>query len=218
MVTFGERIRKLANKLGKEEQDLAKDLGLTKSQLSHYINGRRKVPSELLQKIVDIYNISPLFLFRETEQLYEVVKEEKEAYTTKSEYKYFPAYISAGLPNDIEAVTDYDTITITDKIMGKYAGSKNIYFIKINGESMNKIIPHNSLIAVRPVSSIHDLKTGDIVVYRKDGEYAVKRLVIDDDKWIFKPESTDDRFYDDVIYKDADVKIKGKVVLYIVEV
>ena len=90
MVTFGERIRKLANKLGKEEQDLAKDLGLTKSQLSHYINGRRKVPSELLQKIVDIYNISPLFLFRETEQLYEVVKEEKEAYTTKSEYKYIP--------------------------------------------------------------------------------------------------------------------------------
>lgn len=218
MVTFGERIRKLANILGKEEQDLAKDLGLTKSQLSHYINGRRKVPSELLQKIVDTYNISPLFLFRETEQLYDVVKEEKEAYTTKSEYKYFPAYVSAGLPNDVEAVTDYDTISISDEIMGKYAGNKNIYFIKINGESMNKIIPHNSLVAVRPVSSIHDLKTGDIVVYRKDGEYAVKRLVIDDDKWIFKPDSTDDTFYDDVVYKDDDVTIKGKVVLYIVEV
>lgn len=219
MVTFGERIRKLANELGKEEQDLAKDLGLTKSQLSHYINGRRKVPSELLQKIVDTYNISPLFLFRETEQLYEVVKEEKEAYTTKSEYKYFPAYVSAGLPNDVEAITEYETISIADKIMGKYANSKDIYFIKINGESMNKVIPHNSLVAVRPVSTVHDLKNGDIVVYRKDGEYAVKRYIKQPDKVIFRPESNDNSFTDDVVKNENldSVTIKGKVVLYIVE-
>ena len=58
------------------------------------------------------------------------------------------------------------------------------------------------------------------MVYRKDSEYAIKRLVIDKDKWIFKPESTDDTFYDDVVYKNDvnNVTIKGKVVLYIVEV
>src|SRR5690625_6265894 len=162
-----------------------------------------------IEKISNHFQIPKSYILKE---------DDYELPNLSSEYKYFPAYVSAGLPNDIEPVTEYETISISDEIMGKYANSKDIYFIKVNGESMNKVIPHNSLIAVRPVSSIQDLKTGDIVVYRKDGEYAVKRLVIDKDKWIFKPESTDDRFYDDVIYKDADVKIKGKVVLYIVEV
>lgn len=219
MVTFGERIRKLANILGKEEQDLAKDLGLTKSQLSHYINGRRKVPSELLQKIVDTYNISPLFLFRETEQLYEVVKEEKEAYTTKSEYKYFPAYISAGLPNEVDGITEPDKIKISDEIMGKYADNKDIFITRINGDSMNKVIPHDSLIAVRPVSP-ETLKNGDIVVYKFDSEYAVKRFYKQDNKVIFRPDSNDLSFTDLVIdleQNDLDIKIKGKVVLYIVE-
>src|SRR5690625_585111 len=187
--------------------ELADSVGVAKSTLSRYKNTERDFPINDIGKYANVLDTTVEYLLGFDSS---PSKERK--------YKYFPAYVSAGLPNDVEAVTEHETISIADEIMGKYAGSKNIYFIKINGESMNKIIPHDSLIAVRPVSSIHDLKTGDIVVYRKDGEYAVKRLVIDKDKWIFKPESTDDRFYDDVIYKDADVKIKGKAVLYIVEV
>src|SRR5699024_12808736 len=76
MVSFGDRIRALANSLGKDEQDVAKDLNLTKSRLSHYISGRTKVPSELLQKIVDTYKINPLFLFREDAPLYEATKKD----------------------------------------------------------------------------------------------------------------------------------------------
>src|SRR5699024_4397705 len=123
--------------------------------------------------------------------------------------------ISAGLPNDVEAITQADKITLPDDLMGKYAGNKDIFITRVNGDSMNKIIPHNSLIAVRPVP-LENLKTGDIVVYRKDSEYAVKRLIIDNDKFIFKPESTDDRFYDDVVNNEHDIVIKGKVVTYIV--
>lgn len=97
MVTFGQRIRSLAKELGKEEQELAKDLGLTKSQLSHYVNDNRKVPSELLQKIVDTYNISPLYLFNESVDLYGVADKQAD-YTIKTEYTYFPTAISAGIP------------------------------------------------------------------------------------------------------------------------
>lgn len=219
MVTFGERIRKLANILGKEEQDLAKDLGLTKSQLSHYINGRRKVPSELLQKIVDTYNISPLFLFRETEQLYDVVSEEKGAYNTKTQYKYFPAHISAGLPNEVEAVTETEVISIPNTIMGKYAGSKDVFITRINGDSMNKVMPDGSLIAVKPVESIRQLKDGDIVVFSHDHEYSVKRFHHYDDMVVFRPDSDDIRFSELRLPKnDIDnLQIHGKVVLYIVE-
>src|SRR5690625_2318486 len=207
---LAKNLQKHLERKGITQTKLANDLNFPEMTVSNWMNEKTYPRVDRLQQMADYFGVMRSDL---TE-----IKEETTPYATSAEYKYFPAYVSAGLPNDVEAVTDYDTISISNEIMGKYANSKDIYFIKINGESMNKIIPHDSLIAVRPVSSIHDLKTGDIVVYRKDGEYAVKRLVIDEDKWIFKPESTDDRFYDDVIYKDADVKIKGKVVLYIVEV
>src|SRR5690625_1103788 len=103
--------------------------------------------------------------------------------------------------------------------MGKWAGHNDIYITRVNGESMNKVIPHNSLIAVRPVSS-ETLKNGDIVVYKYDSEYAVKRFYKQDNKVIFRPDSNDMSFTDLVIdldRNDLDIKIKGKVVLYIVE-
>jgi len=204
-----ENIQKLIKEYNLTHQQLADIAGVSVSTVGKWILEKASPRMGAIEKISNHFQIPKSYILKE---------DDYELPNLLSEYKYFPAYVSAGLPNDVEAVTEYETISISDEVMGKYANSKDIYFIKVNGESMNKIIPHNSLVAVRPVSSIHDLKTDDIVVYRKDSEYAVKRLVIDKDKWIFKPESTDDTFYDDVVYKDDDVTIKGKVVLYIVEV
>ncbi|WP_223420718.1 S24 family peptidase [Anaerococcus murdochii] len=62
-----------------------------------------------------------------------------------------------------------------DELTGNYAGSKNLFFLKVNGESMNKIIPNDSVIGIIGYDTIYDLKNGDIVVYAtQDGEYAVK--------------------------------------------
>ena len=206
-----ENIQKLIKEYNLTHQDLATIAGVSVSTVGKWILEKASPRMGAIEKISNHFQIPKSYILKE---------DDYELPNLLSEYKYFPAYVSAGLPNDVEAVTEYETISISDEVMGKYAKSKDIYFIKVNGESMNKIIPHNSLVAVRPVSSIHDLKTDDIVVYRKDSEYAIKRLVIDKDKWIFKPESTDDTFYDDVVYKNDvnNVTIKGKVVLYIVEV
>lgn len=207
-IYIGSKIKQLRRQRNITQNELGKLLGVKNNTISAYERGAISTDQDTLYRLADIFGVS----------INDFFPNNNESKKLSSEYKYFPAYVSAGLPNDIEPVTEYETISISDEVMGKYAKSKDIYFIKVNGESMNKIIPHNSLVAVRPVSSIHDLKTDDIVVYRKDSEYAIKRLVIDKDKWIFKPESTDDTFYDDVVYKDDDVTIKGKVVLYIVEV
>src|SRR5690625_3238660 len=206
---FARNLKRLLDSRGIDQKRLSEHLELSEMAVSHWVNGTKYPRMTNIQRIADYFGVKKSELIEGGG--------EKQAFTS-GDYKYFPSYVSAGLPNDTEANTEYETISIADKIMGKHANSKDIYFIKVNGESMNKIIPHNSLVAVKPVSSIHDLKIDDIVVYRKDSEYAIKRLVIDKDKWIFKPESTDDTCYDDVVYKDDDVTIKGKGVLYIVEV
>lgn len=216
MVSFGERIRALGKKIGKEEQEIANDLGLTKSQLSHYINGRRKVPSELLQNIVDMYNINPQFLFREEAPLYNAVREEKVKYKTRSEYPYLPTTISAGLPLNVEAITESETIFVPDSIMGKWAGDKDIFFSKINGDSMDEIMPDKSLIAIKPIEK-ELLKNGDIAVFSHNHEYSVKYFYKTNDKLIFKPSSTNKAHHEQHFDINDGVLIHGKVVVYIVE-
>ena len=212
MVTFGSRIRALAASLGKEEKDIAEELGLSKSKMSHYINGRNKVPSELLQQIVNKYKINPQFLFREDAPLYELNKKE----TLTSDYTYLPTTISAGIPLNVEAITEADNISIPDSIMGKWSGSKDIMILSVSGDSMDKIIPDGSLIAVKTVG-LTELKNGDIVVFSNSHEYSVKRYYRHDDKLIFKPESNNLAHYDQTYSTDDNIKIHGRVVVYIVE-
>lgn len=213
MVTFGERIRAMANALGKEEQDIAKDLGLNKSRMSHYITGRSKVPSDLLQLIVDTYKINPLFLFKENVPLYEVETKE-----TVRNYTYIPTAISAGLPINVEGITEYEKIRLPDSVMGKWAGNQDVYILKINGDSMNNIMPDNSLIAVKPIT-IDGLKNGDIVLFSTNHEYSVKRFYKFDDVVVFRPDSDNLEFYETRININEidNLEIHGKVVLYIVE-
>jgi len=205
MKELGEKIKKMRRSRGFTQKKLSELLDLTSdSTVSQWERGVNSPYGRDLVKLSELFNVSSDYMLG-----LELERSES------SNYPFYPVGISAGLPNDVEAITQADKITLPDDLMGKYAGNKDIFITRVNGDSMNKIIPHNSLIAVRPVP-LENLKTGDIVVYRKDSEYAVKRLIIDNDKFIFKPESTDDRFYDDVVNNEHDIVIKGKVVTYIV--
>lgn len=135
-----------------------------------------------------------------------------------SNYDYFPTAISAGLPIEVDGVTETKQINLPDSIMGKWSGHKDIFISKINGESMNKLIPDNSLIAVKSIT-LHSLKNGDIVVYSDNHEYSVKQYYKQDDEILFRPNSTDYSFRDDIYKLDNvdDLLIHGKVVLYTVE-
>ncbi|MEK4283252.1 LexA family protein [Ureibacillus sp. FSL K6-0165] len=133
------------------------------------------------------------------------------------DYHYFPIGVSAGLPINVEPIGTAETITIPDELLGKWAGNKDIYFTRVNGESMNKVIPHGSLIAVKQIE-VENLKNGDIVVYSNGHDYAVKRFYQTEDKFIFRPESYDPVFTDYIIEKvdSEELRLHGKVIAYIV--
>lgn len=58
---------------------------------------------------------------------------------------------------------DLETIRIPDSLMGKWAGREDIFMTRVNGDSMNKVIPHSSLIAVKEVT-LEELYDNDMVV------------------------------------------------------
>lgn len=140
------------------------------------------------------------------------IKEEK-----RSVYHFLPTVkISAGLPIDVECTEEVETIVIPDELLGKHAGSPDIFFMRVNGESMNKTIPHDSLIAVKSCY-VEDLKNGDIVVYSNGYDYSVKFFYETNEKFIFKPNSTDPIFTDHTVEKiNEELRLHGKVITYIV--
>lgn len=209
MKILGENIRKLRQARGLTQQQLADIMGASNyTTISKWESGANSPRGGDLVKLSELFNVSVDELLGINDNI-----------TLKSDYKYIPTAISAGIQLDVEAITECETITIPDVIMGRYARDENIFITRVNGDSMNKVIPHNSLIAVRPVS-LESLKNGDIVVYSCDGDYALKRFYKKGNKLIFRPDSTDVSFTDLVIdleNNESDIRIHGKVVLYIVE-
>lgn len=133
-----------------------------------------------------------------------------------SQYPYIPIPVSAGLPINIDALENTETITIPDELLGKHAGDDELFFMRVNGDSMNKIMPHKSLIGIKPIK-IKDLKNEDIVVYSDGYDYSVKRFYQDGNKIIFRPESHYNFFTDySTTIDNEDIRIHGRVVTYLV--
>ena len=215
-IEVGKKIRALRKSRGVTMKELGEKVGLSEGNIQRYEIGKIKgIDINLLIKIADVLDVSAQYLmgWDKSENIADVHMDFK--------YKYFPVSISAGSLENIDAIQEYDLISISDKILGKYARSKNIILLKINGESMNHIIPNGSYIIVDTSrNAIHDIKDRDIVVFSENGSYSVKRFINDsaNQRILFKPDSTDDTFTAiEVKYENSeDLRLIGKVVKYIV--
>lgn len=211
MNTIGNNIKKLRTSRGMTQQKLADIVGAKNyTTISKWESGANSPQGKDLIVLSKLFNVSIDSILGIDDKIKTVLKSHS--------YNYFPTAISAGLPLNVEGIQsdDVDRIEIPDSIMGKWSGSKDIFLTRVNGESMNRVIPDKSLIAVKPIS-LSNLKNGDIVVYSDGNDYAVKRFYQYDDTIIFRPDSYDPRFTDYQTTADSDLKIHGKVVLYIVE-
>src|SRR5690625_237978 len=207
-----KEVIKLISDLRKEKKmsidELAKRVGIAKSTLSRYESGQRDFPINDIGKYAQVLNVSIEYLLGLN----------KIGVSNIDEYSYLPTAISAGLPINVDGITNdrVEKISLPDSVMGKWAGKKGIFITKINGDSMDKIMPHGSLIAVKPVT-INELKDGDMVVFSDNYDYSVKCFYQDGDRLIFKPESYNKKHADQIYSVNDNIEIHGKVILYIVE-
>lgn len=227
----GKKIReyRLAKKMTQKE--LGMKIGVKHNTISSYENGTNEPEQNILFALANALDISINDLFPPIKESYEIkektnnmVAEESIQYLPKyTTYPYLPISISAGMPIEVDPIeaNDIESISIPDSVMGKWAGRNDIFIMRVNGESMNKIIPHNSLIAVKKVE-LSQLRDGDIVVYSDNVSYAVKHFYNDkvNERLIFRPASTDTTFTEYIVpYSKAEnIRIHGKVVIYVVEI
>lgn len=211
MTKLSKRLKKYRKENGYTQEEIAQKLDLTTSAYGFYEQERNVPPYRILRKLSDIYNISISELTGEPQDEVQMIGKVK----PMGRYPYIEEPVAAGNPFDIEGKKYLQHLDVPNYILGKYANDKNLFFMRTNGESMNKIIPNGSLIAVKKINSFYDLKNGDIVVYNTSAyEYAVKLFYKKDQYIIFKPFSTDP-IYEEKIFSIHDkISIIGKVVLY----
>lgn len=208
---ISERIKQLRKQNKWTQQDLANRLHVGKTTVSNYETGHSDPNIDMINQLSKIFEVSIGNLMGEPNDTVEMLGQA----VTMNKYPYIDDYVSAGSPVNIEGMKDVPNIYVPDELLGSYAGSKRLFFLKVNGESMNKIIPNGSTIGVISYDSINDIKNGDIVVYAtEDHSFAVKYFYKEENKLIFKPSSTYHYYYDKVFDINDNIRIIGKVVIY----
>lgn len=208
MKTTGENIKTLRESRGMTQLQLANLMGMkTYTTISKWESDDNFPKGKDLIKLSKLFNVSVDSILGINDDL---------NYMKKTfSYHYMPTAISAGLPIEVDGITETEKISIPDSLMGKWAGNKDIFITKICGDSMDKDMSDGSLIAVKP-TPLENLKDGDMVVFRYNYDYSVKYFYNRDDELVFKPNSYN-KDHDEQRYKPTDnIEIIGKVVMHTV--
>lgn len=207
--------------------DLAKILNVSESTVGKWILKKSIPRMGMIEDIAEYFNVkkSDILEYKDVKSVVYPDSDEGNSLRCVGEessiYNYFPVSVSAGPLENIEAQTDCISISLPNSLLGKYAGKKDIIILKVNGESMNNIIPDGSFIVVDTSrKQVSDINDRDIVVFAENGSYSLKRYINDknNQRFLFKPDSTDDTFTPiEVSYEESiNLKLIGRVVKYVV--
>ena len=215
---FKDRFSVVLNDRNMSMADVAKITGISRSSLSEYAKGKFVPKQDKVYLISKALDVSPAWLMGFDVDI-DNHKKNEVTFVGRANvmrtYRYIDSKVSAGTPITIDG-QNYSSLAVPDSMLGKYA-KEDVLFMHISGDSMNKIIPNGSLIGILEYNSIHDIKNGDIVVFDYNGNYSVKRFYKDEEqnRIIFKPESTDPTYLDIVYDLELNnVDIIGKVIMY----
>lgn len=130
--------------------------------------------------------------------------------STNSEYYMCPIYgrIAAGEPNWAEECME-GKMPIDPELMN-IINPEECYFLKVNGESMNKVIKNGAFALIRKTDWVEN---GEIAVVLVNGfDATLKKFTKQGDLVILEPMSTDPSFQTQVYGKDTEIKIIGKYI------
>lgn len=126
------------------------------------------------------------------------------------QYYMCPVYgqISAGQPNWAEENIE-GRIMIDPNLMG-IVNPEEHFFLRVNGESMNKIVKNGAFALIHKQDSVEN---GEIAVVLVNGfDATIKKFTKQGDLIILEPQSNDEKFETQVYDKNTSIKILGKYV------
>lgn len=200
------KVREMRERAGLSQRQLAEKMKVSQQSIYYYESGDRDIKASVLVDMSRILNctVSELLGLGRSDMV------RSSASTTFS--MPLVARISAGTPNEAIAQSEQSFET-TEQI---YASHPKGFWMKVSGNSMNRLFPDGAVILVDPDQEV---RNGDVgVVFVNGYDATVKRIYLEDDVVRLHPESYDPEYADRVIDSNdpdaPDVRIVGKVVSY----
>ena len=197
------RINLLREENNITQEELAKKLNLSsKGIVSMYEKEDRKPSLEVLIKLSEIFNCSIDYILCKTNQRNSDLKNDK--------LFLAPVYgkISAGLPNWAEECLD-GYLPIDPNLMN-ISNPEECFFLRIDGESMNKILKNGSYALIRKTDFVED---GEIAVVLVNGyDATIKKFTKQGDFIALEPMSDDPSIKTQIYTKDTFIKVIGKYI------
>lgn len=203
---IGNRIKSLRTELNLTQEELANKLVSVKgkSSIANYENGNNLPSDEVKLKMCKIFNCSLDYLMCKTDvRNNNIDNNEKQFYMC-------PVYgqISAGQPNWAEECIE-GRLPLDPNLMG-IINPEEHYFLRVNGESMNKIVKNGSFALIHKQDTVEN---GEIAVVLVNGYNAtLKKFTKQGDLIILEPQSDDESFETQVYDKTTPIQIIGKYV------
>ena len=195
------RLKKLRIENNKTQKDLSRFLGITDVAYYYYESEKRDMSPEIILKLAQYFNVSTDYLLGKSD--------EKNIDDNKT-YYMCPVYgkISAGQPNWVEECIE-GRIPIDPELMN-IINPEEYFFLKVNGESMNKIIKNGAYALIHKQDFVEN---GEIAVVLVNGyDATLKRFSKQEDIIVLTPESNEDSFKQQIYTKETPIKVIGKYV------
>lgn len=156
MDIFVTQLRKAMFLRGMKQVELSRATGLTDSQISSWYNGRYRPNAEAMTKIAAALGVTTDYLLGK--------EEIPIAKFTLPQFHDVPVLgsVAAGAP-----------ITAQEDIIGTVMTDKNVFALKVKGDSMSPRIMDGDIVLVRQQDAAED---GDLVIAEIDGEATCKVL------------------------------------------
>lgn len=199
-MNMGDRIKELRISKGLTQEELGKYIGVQKSAIRKYEkNEVQNMKRSTIATLSKLFNVSPAYLM--------CMEEDEEV---EDKITLLPLYgdISAGNPNWVnDSIEGY--LPVDAGIMN-LPNIKEYYFLKVNGESMNKLVKNGAFALIHKQDIVEN---GDIAVVLVNGYNAtLKRFHKKGDFILLEPMSTDDSIQTQIYDDKTPIQIIGKYI------
>jgi repressor LexA len=204
-MSFGNILKKIRQDNSLTQEELAKKIETSRSNIANYENDKNMPSIDVLDKLAKTFNCSIDYLLGKSD-----IKNPEKTSNISDKIYMCPVYgqIPAGEPNWAEECIE-GRLPLDPNLMN-IVDPEECYFLRVNGESMNKIIKNGAYALIRKADWVEN---GDIAVVLVNGyDATLKKFTKNNDVVVLEPMSNDPTFQTQIYTKDTPIKIIGKYI------
>lgn len=208
-IALGNYLKKIRESKNLSLREVDKLTNISFTYLNMIEHGKRNVNPTLLRNLAKAYNYDYLDLYEKAGYI-DLIEDEQKKEVSINKFYMTPVYgrISAGQPNWAEECIE-GRLPIDPGLMN-ITNPEECYFLRVNGESMNKVVKNGAYALIRKTDVVDD---GDIAVVLVNGyDATLKVFNRQGDFILLEPMSNDPSFKTQVYGKDTEIKVIGKYI------